>query len=200
MEYIGIQAQKRRNDFRSILLLFMFPCLVLGMVYIFFLLLAWLGFIEEAETEGHFWLSVNSVYLNSAPYVLGVVFVWFTIAYFLNTYIIKVSTGATTLERKKNKRVYNLVENLCMSQGMKIPKINIINKWNQRTDIYCYFVERDNRPTRRRRVGSGHSARTVAHTQPRCTSAHCFNCVCRCVFNGGSIGILDNIIFVWWQF
>lgn len=127
MEYIGIQAQKRRNDFRSMLLLFMFPCLVLGMVYIFFLLLAWLGFIEEAETEGHFWLSVNSVYLNSVPYVLGVVFVWFTIAYFLNTYIIKVSTGATTLERKKNKRVYNLVENLCMSQGMKIPKINIIN-------------------------------------------------------------------------
>ena len=27
----------------------------------------------------------------------------------------------------KTKRVYNLVENLCMSQGMKMPKINIIN-------------------------------------------------------------------------
>lgn len=127
MEYIGIQTQKRRNDFRSTLLLFMFPCLVLGMVYIFFILFAWLGFIEEAETEGHFWLSVNSVYSNSVPYVLGVIFVWFTIAYFWNTYIIKVSTRATTLERKKNKRVYNLVENLCMSQGMRIPKINIIN-------------------------------------------------------------------------
>ena len=36
MEYIGIQTQKRRNDFRSMLLLFMFPCLVLAMVYIFF--------------------------------------------------------------------------------------------------------------------------------------------------------------------
>ena len=27
----------------------------------------------------------------------------------------------------KRQRVYNLVENLCMSQGMKMPKINIIN-------------------------------------------------------------------------
>lgn len=87
MEYIGIQTQKRRNDFRSTLLLFMFPCLVLGVVYIFFILFAWLGFIEEAETEEHFWLSVNSVYSISVPYVLGVIFVWFTIAYFWNTYI-----------------------------------------------------------------------------------------------------------------
>ena len=30
------------------------------------------------------------------------------------------------LDRKENKRVYNLVENLCMSQGMSMPKINII--------------------------------------------------------------------------
>jgi heat shock protein HtpX len=30
------------------------------------------------------------------------------------------------LERKENKRIYNLVENLCISQGMKMPMINII--------------------------------------------------------------------------
>jgi len=37
-----------------------------------------------------------------------------------------MSTGARPLERKENKRVYNLVENLCMAQGMRMPKINII--------------------------------------------------------------------------
>ena len=45
MEYVGIQTQKSRNDFRSMLLLFMFPCLVTGMVYLFCLALAWLGLI-----------------------------------------------------------------------------------------------------------------------------------------------------------
>ena len=31
-----------------------------------------------------------------------------------------------TLERKDNKRVYNLVENLCIASGMVMPKINVI--------------------------------------------------------------------------
>lgn len=53
--------------------------------------------------------------------------VWFIIAYFTNSSIIKAATGARPLERKENKRIYNLVENLCMSQGMKMPKINIID-------------------------------------------------------------------------
>ena len=113
------------------LLLFMFPCLVTGMVYLFCLALAWLGLIggtmaEEAAAEGSLWYYANSVFLKSAPYAFGGVLIWFVIAYFFNTLIIKTSTGAKTLERKSNKRVYNLVENLCMSQGMKMPKIDII--------------------------------------------------------------------------
>ncbi|MEI6276841.1 MAG: M48 family metallopeptidase, partial [Prolixibacteraceae bacterium] len=35
-------------------------------------------------------------------------------------------TGSQPLERMENKRVYNLVENLCISRGMKIPQIFII--------------------------------------------------------------------------
>ena len=107
MEYVGIQTQKSRNDFRSMLLLFMFPCLVTGMVYLFCLALAWLGLMdgtmaEEAAAEGSLWYHANSAFLQSVPY------------------------AAKSLERKDGKRVYNLVENLCMSQGMKMPKINII--------------------------------------------------------------------------
>ena len=60
------------------------------------------------------------------PFVLGGVAIWFLIAYFANTSIIRSATGARTLERKENKRVYNLVENLCIAQGMNMPKVNII--------------------------------------------------------------------------
>ena len=67
------------------------------------------------------------VFVQIAPYVLGGVLVWFLIAYFANTSIINSATGSIPLSRQKNKRVYNLVENLCMSQGMKMPRVNVIN-------------------------------------------------------------------------
>jgi heat shock protein HtpX len=60
------------------------------------------------------------------PIVLGGVAIWFVIAWFANTAIIRSATGARSLERKENKRVYNLVENLCMTKGMSMPKINLI--------------------------------------------------------------------------
>ena len=40
--------------------------------------------------------------------------------------MINYATGAKSLERKENMRVYNLAENLCMSVGMKLPKLRII--------------------------------------------------------------------------
>jgi heat shock protein HtpX len=69
----------------------------------------------------------NVMFIQIAPYVVGGVGLWFLIAYLYNTRIICNATGSRPLERKENKRVYNLVENLCMSLGMKTPKINIIN-------------------------------------------------------------------------
>lgn len=124
MEYVGIQTQKSRNDARSIVLILMFPCLVVGMVCLFCLIIAWLQSAPESESL----LSVaNVMFAECAPYALGGTLVWFVIAYFANTQIIKSSTGAKPLERRECKRVYNLVENLCLSQGMKMPKINIID-------------------------------------------------------------------------
>ena len=69
---------------------------------------------------------VNRFFLSSLPYTMGIVIIWFLIAYWANTSIINSATGSKPLDRIENKRVYNLVENLCMSQGMKMPKINII--------------------------------------------------------------------------
>ena len=69
---------------------------------------------------------VNHFFLSSLPYTMGIVIIWFLIAYWANTSIINSATGSKPLDRIENKRVYNLVENLCMSQGMKMPKINII--------------------------------------------------------------------------
>lgn len=129
MKYVGLETQRRRNNFRSLLLLALFPCLVIGMLFLFCYLLTGLGGGKTAYPESGDYLQMSqtvALFLHLAPYVLGGILIWFLIAYFANTSLINAATGAVPLQRKDNKRVYNLVENLCMSQGMKMPKVNII--------------------------------------------------------------------------
>lgn len=126
MQYIGTHTQQNRNNFRSLLLLCLFPCLVVGLVFLFCYLLVLLTGNNE-QTHILVMQTVTAMFIRIIPYVLGGVLIWFFIAYFANTSIINSATGSRPLERKDNKRVYNLVENLCMSQGMKMPKVNIID-------------------------------------------------------------------------
>jgi heat shock protein HtpX len=116
MDYIGLHAQIQRNNLRSTLLLIAFPGLILVAVY------AILFFGLKGEVE-----EINYTFLKLLPLVLGGVAVWFAIAYFSHTAIIKATSKAQTLTRKENMRVYNLTENLCMSIGMTMPKLYVIN-------------------------------------------------------------------------
>lgn len=121
MHFTGIQKQIRRNNQKSVLLLIAFPLLVLASV---FAVVYFLTFDEYGNPNPDFAIDL---FLQSVPFVIAVVLVWFLIAYFAHNKMISMATGAKTLERKTNMRVYNLVENLCMSVGMKMPKVQIID-------------------------------------------------------------------------
>ncbi|MCL2098306.1 MAG: M48 family metallopeptidase [Bacteroidales bacterium] len=124
MQYIGLHKQQARNNFRSVLLLCLFPCLVIALTYLFCLLFILFTSDNEIYTDV---LAPSLLMLQYLlPFVLVGVALWFLIAYFANTAIIRSATGAHSLKRKANKRVYNLVENLCMAQGMPMPKVNVI--------------------------------------------------------------------------
>jgi heat shock protein HtpX len=128
MQYVGIQTQQRRNNFRSLLLLILFPVLVAALTYAFcYVLFALLAADSEYNMKtDDLGLYVREMFTRIIPWVMGAVLVWFAIAWFSNTAIIRRVTQARPLERTENKRVYNLVENLCMSQGMPMPKVNVI--------------------------------------------------------------------------
>jgi heat shock protein HtpX len=115
MQYVGLDKQIRKNNFNSILLLIAFPALLLGMIY------ALAYFLREEHQMDH-----NQLFLQSMPVVLGAVGIWFLIAWMGHGAFIRMATGSKTLERKENKRVYNLVENLCIAQGIQMPKVYII--------------------------------------------------------------------------
>ncbi len=117
MKYIGLHQQIRRNNIRSSILLFSFPLLILLGVYAFYFIAIGPEYMDE----------VNENFLYTAPFVFGGVLVWFLIAYFFNTSMIKAATGAEPLSRKENMKIYNMTENLSMSIGMTMPKLYIIN-------------------------------------------------------------------------
>lgn len=116
MTYVGIQTQIRRNNFNSILLMIAFPVVLLGMVYAFL-------FFTQRQTEAQV---VNETFVNVVPFVIIATSIWFMVAWLMHNSLIRMATGSRPLERMENKRVYNLVENLCISKGMKLPKIYII--------------------------------------------------------------------------
>lgn len=97
-----------------------FPMLILASVFAIVYLLS---FDEFGNPSPDIALDL---FLGAIPLVLVVVTIWFIIAYFAHGKMISMATGAKTLERKTNMRVYNLVENLCMSVGMTMPKVQII--------------------------------------------------------------------------
>lgn len=131
MKYVGMETQIRRNNVMSILLLLMFPVIILGMVWIFLALLNYFGtsyydqygnVVHQLNTE-----TVNYYFVTTIPWVIGGVALWFIIAYLSNTSMIRQATGSRPLTRKENPRIYNIVENLCMSCGMEMPQINIVD-------------------------------------------------------------------------
>ncbi|MBK9190619.1 MAG: M48 family metallopeptidase [Crocinitomicaceae bacterium] len=116
MAYVGLYSQIRSNNFKSTLLLIGFPTLILAGVWLVIFILSEFTW-EQEQTDA---------FLQVAPLVAAGVAVWFVIAFLFNSKMIEYATSSHTLDRKNNMRVYNLVENLCMSQGRKMPKINII--------------------------------------------------------------------------
>jgi heat shock protein HtpX len=115
MQYVGLDKQIRKNNFNSLLLLIAFPVLLLGMFYLFFF------FVNEKRVE-----EANEYFIQTMPFVLIGTGIWFLIAWAGHAAFIRLATGSKPLDRIENKRVYNLVENLCISQGMAMPKVYII--------------------------------------------------------------------------
>ena len=118
--FVGIHTQIKRYNRKSVLLLIAFPLLILAAV---FAVVYFTTFDEFGNPQPDFAIDA---FTQAIPFVTVVVLVWFAIAYFAHGKMISMATGSKPLERKENMRVYNLTENLCMSVGMPMPKVHII--------------------------------------------------------------------------
>ena len=129
MKYFGLQSHIRKNNRNSVIILILFPVVFLLLTWLFFLLTS-LGesrYLMNEQEQFNLIPVINSKFIRTVPWITIGVLVWFAVAWFSHSAMINNATGSKPLERKENKRIYNLVENLCISTGMQMPKVNIID-------------------------------------------------------------------------
>lgn len=68
----------------------------------------------------------NQITYDFWPAILTGVSIWFMISWFFHTNMIRNLAHSHPVSRSEEPELYNLLENLCISQGMKMPHLEII--------------------------------------------------------------------------
>jgi heat shock protein HtpX len=124
---IGLQTHIWSNNGKSLLLMAGFPVLLLLVTYGLFLLFAGLSgaSLGEDEIAGPFLWAADAL-SRAWPFAIAGAIFWFGIAYAFYQTMIDAATGARPVERTAEPRLYNLLENLCISRGLTMPALRVI--------------------------------------------------------------------------
>ncbi len=142
MAALGLTTYRWNNNLKSMLLLAAFPFLLLALLGVIFFFLGLLqtdpGGRVDPYVFRNFGLAMplrGGTALDLAlaamwgywPIVLGVAAIWLLIGYFFNDSLIHATTGAHAVTREEAPRLYNTLETLCISRGLKTPALYIID-------------------------------------------------------------------------
>src|SRR5579859_2347695 len=124
MAAYGLYTHIAANKTRSMLLLGGLFVLVYVMVYAGAL-------IAEVMTYGgapadYYLAAAARDLIKAFPFATGGALLWIAIAYFFHQRIVDAVTGGEDVTRQQAPRLYNLLENLCISRGIAMPKLKII--------------------------------------------------------------------------
>ncbi|WP_207538776.1 M48 family metallopeptidase [Sabulicella rubraurantiaca] len=123
MQTFGLRTHAWNTALRSILLLAGFPVLLTAMGYALALLLA----ASEAPTVTEGLRRAATLLPAVIPAALVLALLWFAIAWFAHTRILDLITGARRItDARQEPRLWRLTEALCISRGMPMPRLAII--------------------------------------------------------------------------
>jgi heat shock protein HtpX len=116
--YSHIQSNKRRSI-----------ALLLGLFFLVYVMVYAGALIAEALTQDASidWL-MRKAWLDlfwASPYATLGTLAWIGIAYLFNQSLIDAVTGSEEVTRAQQPRLHNLLENLCISRGITMPKLKI---------------------------------------------------------------------------
>ena len=124
MRATGLQTYIWNNNLRSLLLLAGFPVLLVGMIWGLDFAARMIGM--DVEATGYALSDATTDLVVSAPLALVVAGIWFAIAYVFNGVIVDIATGSRRVTREQEPALYNALENLCISRGIPMPQLKII--------------------------------------------------------------------------
>jgi heat shock protein HtpX len=124
MAAYGLYTHIQSNRRRSIALLIGLFFLVYVLVYAGALVAVGLSFNADLPTLMQIaWIDL----LKAAPFATIGTLIWVVIAYYFHQSMIDAITGGREVTRSEEPRLYNILENLCISRGITTPKLNIID-------------------------------------------------------------------------
>jgi heat shock protein HtpX len=125
MAAYGLYTHIAANKTRSMLLLGGLFVLVYVMVYAGALIAEVLTYGAGAPADYYLTAAAHDL-VKAFPFATGGAFLWIAIAYFFHQRIVDAVTGGEDVTRQQQPRLYNLLENLCISRGIPMPKLKIV--------------------------------------------------------------------------
>src|ERR1700744_223299 len=125
MAAYGLYTHIAANKTRSMLLLGGLFVLVYVMVYAGALIAEVLTYGAGAPADYYLAAAARDL-IKAFPFATGGALLWIAIAYFFHQKIVDAVTGGEDVTRQQQPRLYNLLENLCISRGIPMPKLKII--------------------------------------------------------------------------
>jgi heat shock protein HtpX len=124
MAAYGLYTHIASNRRRSMLLLAGLFLLIYVLVYAGALLAE---VLRNGDASVEFYLrAALSDLIKALPVATIGAVLWIVIAYFFHQSIIDAVTGGEDVTRQQAPRLYNLLENLCISRGIPMPKLKIM--------------------------------------------------------------------------
>jgi heat shock protein HtpX len=125
MAAYGLYTHIASNKFRSMLLL-------AGLFVLIYVLVFAGALIAEVVINGDgsvndYLFAASRDLMRAFPYATVGAALWIVIAYFFHQSIIDAVTGGEDVTRQQQPRLYNLLENLCISRGIPMPKLKIMD-------------------------------------------------------------------------
>src|ERR1700688_2048886 len=123
MASYGLYSHIQSNRRRSIALLVGLFFLIYVLVYAGALTAEALS--VDADVDTLMQLAWNDL-VHAAPWATIGTALWIVIAYYFHQSMIDALTGGQEVQRKEQPRLYNILENLCISRGITMPKLKVM--------------------------------------------------------------------------
>ena len=125
MAAYGLYTHIASNKFRSMLLLAGLFVLIYVLVFAGALIAEVM--LDSGRTVDLYLAAATRDLIKAFPIATIASALWIVIAYFFHQKIIDAVTGGHDVTRQEQPRLYNLLENLCISRGIPMPKLKIMD-------------------------------------------------------------------------